>query len=609
MGLVYMAEQQQPVRRQVALKLVKPGMDSKQVIARFEAERQAVALMDHPNIAKVLDAGTTETGRPYFAMDLVRGMPISEFCDQKRLAVRERLELFIQVCQAVQHAHQKGIIHRDLKPTNVLVTMHDSVAVPKVIDFGIAKALGQSLTEHTLHTGFAQLVGTPLYMSPEQAELNQLGVDTRSDVYSLGVMLYELLTGMTPFDKETLTKAGLDEMRRIICEQESPRPSARVSTLQAAILSTVSDRRSIDPRRISLALRGELDWIVMKALEKDRSDRYESASALVRDIERFLNDEPVLACPPTVAYRFRKFARKHRAALSTALLVAASLLIGIVLSAWQAVRATTAEAQANTQRDDAQQQRNEAQKQRDEVKAVNEKLEATQAELRNTLYAAHMNLARNAWETKNIARLRTFLEQHVPQPGETDLRGFEWHYFQRLLHPELLTIRGHNATIQHVAYSPDGKRLASAAQGDEVKIWDSQTGRELLSLNSGADDSRFYPDVYLLKAEGRKIVWAPEFFVFPAWVKGADLMFAEAASWSRPIHVARRTGGHSAMIDVAREAKEHGVRRLIFAHIVQPFVPWRLGTAQLLVNSGSKGKSIDCGRVARDIRAGSCCGR
>jgi eukaryotic-like serine/threonine-protein kinase len=340
MGLVYMAQQQQPVRRLVALKLIKPGFDSKQTIARFEAEKQALAMMEHSNIARVLDAGTTETGRPYFVMELVRGIPINEFCDQKRLTVRERLELFVDVCRAVQHAHQKGIIHRDLKPTNVLVTMHDTVAVPKVIDFGIAKALGPQLTEHTLHTGFAQLVGTPLYMSPEQAEMNQLGVDTRSDIYSLGVMLYEVLTGTTPFHKETLSKAGLDEMRRMIREDEPPRPSARVSTLEAQALSTVSQRRSTDPRHISTALRGELDWIVMKALEKDRNHRYESASAFAADIQRYLGDEPVQACPPSVAYRLRKFVRRNQsrvmfAGLTTALF--AVMAIGSVAAYSQCV--------------------------------------------------------------------------------------------------------------------------------------------------------------------------------------------------------------------------------------------------------------------------------
>src|SRR4051812_7565253 len=317
-GVVYMAEQEKPVRRMVALKIIKPGMDTSQVIARFEAERQALAMMDHPHIAKVFDAGTTENGRPYFVMELVRGIPLNEFCEQQKLPVRQRLELFIQVCQAVQHAHQKGIIHRDLKPTNVLVTMHDVAAVPKVIDFGIAKALGPALTDHTLHTGFTQLVGTPLYMSPEQAQMNQLGVDTRSDVYSLGVLLYELLTGTTPFDKEALGGSGLEEMRRMIREDEPPRPSARVSSLQAQALSATSQRRGTDPRRVSATLRGELDWIVMKALEKDRGRRYESAGAFADDVERYLTDEPVLACPPTTMYKLHKFARKHKAAFATA---------------------------------------------------------------------------------------------------------------------------------------------------------------------------------------------------------------------------------------------------------------------------------------------------
>src|SRR5207253_9127890 len=345
-GVVYMAEQEEPVRRRVALKVIKLGMDTKAVIARFAAERQALALMDHPNIARVLDAGATDTGRPFFVMELVRGIKITDFCDQNDLSTTARLELFIQVCQAVQHAHQKGIIHRDLKPSNVLVTMHDVLAVPKVIDFGIAKALGQQLTEHTLHTGFAQLVGTPLYMSPEQAEMNQLGVDTRSDVYSLGVLLYELLTGTTPFDKETFSKVSLDEMRRMIREDDPLRPSARISTLHAPALSTISQRRSTDPRRISATLRGELDWIVMKALEKDRSRRYESASAFAADVQRYLSDEPVLACPPTTMYRFQKFARRHKPALAAAAAIAACLILGTTVSAWQAVRATTAEVQA-----------------------------------------------------------------------------------------------------------------------------------------------------------------------------------------------------------------------------------------------------------------------
>ena len=346
------------------------------------------------------------------------------------------------VCRAVQHAHQKGIIHRDLKPSNILVTLHDGVPVPKVIDFGVAKAMGQSLTEKTVYTALSQLVGTPLYMSPEQAEMNQLGVDTRSDVYSLGVLLYELLTGTTPFDKEALGGSGLEEMRRMIREDEPPRPSARVSSLQPEALSTTSQRRSTDPRRISAALHGELDWIVMKSLEKDRSRRYESASAFATDVQRYLDDEPVLAGPPSTMYKFHKFARKHRAALATAVAIAASLILGTTASAWQAVRATTAEAQANANATQAQEkaqeattQRDEAQKQRDEVRALNDRLQ-------HTLYASDMNLAQHAWEAGDIRRVRELLERHRPNPGESDLRHFEWHYLNRLCHQELLTLKG-----------------------------------------------------------------------------------------------------------------------------------------------------------------------
>jgi serine/threonine protein kinase len=353
MGVVYMAEQEQPLRRKVALKVIKPGMDSKQVIARFEAERQALALMDHPNIAKVLDAGATDTGRPYFVMELVKGIAITQFCDENRLTTRERLTLFVQVCQAVQHAHQKGIIHRDLKPSNVLVTLHDTVAVPKIIDFGIAKATQQPLTERTLVTHFTHMVGTPLYMSPEQAEMNSLDVDTRSDVYSLGVLLYELLTGTTPFESETLKQVGLDEMRRIIREEEPLRPSHRISTLKAEACSTISERRGVDGRRLRQLLQGELDWIVLKTLEKDRNRRYESASALAADVQRYLDDEPVTACPPSSGYRLRKFAQRNRQALITAGVVMAALLIATAVSCWQAVLARNAQHQAEADRDRA----------------------------------------------------------------------------------------------------------------------------------------------------------------------------------------------------------------------------------------------------------------
>jgi serine/threonine-protein kinase len=318
-GVVFMAEQAAPVRRKVALKVLKPGMDSRQVSARFEAERQALALMDHPNIARVLDGGQTSSGRPYFVMDLVKGLPITEYCDQARLALRERLELFVHLCQAVQHAHQKGIIHRDLKPSNVLVTVHDTRPVVKVIDFGIAKALGQELTDKTLFTGFAQMIGTPLYMSPEQAGQSGLDVDTRSDIYSLGVLLYELLTGTTPFDKERLRTVGYDELRRIIREEEPPRPSTRISTLGQAATTASANRKS-DPKQLSRLFRGELDWIVMKALEKDRNRRYDSANGFAADVGRYLADEPVQACPPSAWYRSRKFARRNKRRLAVAAL-------------------------------------------------------------------------------------------------------------------------------------------------------------------------------------------------------------------------------------------------------------------------------------------------
>ncbi len=328
-GVVFMAEQMQPVRRKVALKVLKPGMDTRQIVARFEAERQALALMDHANIAHVFDGGETATGRPYFVMELVRGIPITDFCDQNQLPIRERLELFVSVCQAVQHAHHKGIIHRDLKPSNVLIMSHDGMPVVKVIDFGIAKATGQQLTDKTLHTGFAQMIGTPLYMPPEQAGESGLDVDTRSDIYSLGVLLYELLTGTTPFEKERLRTVGHDEIRRIIREEEPAKPSTRLSTLGEAAATVSANRRS-DPKKLGQLMRGELDWIVMKALEKHRNRRYETANDFAADVQRYLNDEPVQACPPSRRYRFGKFARRNRAALLTTSAVVFAAVVAVV---------------------------------------------------------------------------------------------------------------------------------------------------------------------------------------------------------------------------------------------------------------------------------------
>jgi serine/threonine protein kinase/tetratricopeptide (TPR) repeat protein len=330
MGTVFMAEQTTPIRRQVALKVIKPGMDSRQIIARFEAERQALALMDHVNIARVLDAGSTESSRPYFVMELVHGVPITKYCDDNHLTPRERLELFVPVCQAIQHAHQKGIIHRDIKPSNVMITLYDGKPVPKVIDFGVAKAIEHKLTERTLFTQYGTMVGTLEYMSPEQAEMSALGVDTRSDVYSLGVLVYELLTGSTPLGHNRIKEAAFPEVLRMIKEEEPPRPSVRLSSTGAA-LATISAQRHMEPARLTKLVRGELDWIVMKSLEKDRNRRYETASAFALDVERYLRDEPVQACPPSAWYRFCKMARKNRRAFVSAVAVALTLVLAIVV--------------------------------------------------------------------------------------------------------------------------------------------------------------------------------------------------------------------------------------------------------------------------------------
>ena len=481
-----MADQTEPVKRRVALKIIKPGMDTRQVIARFEAERQALAMMDHPNIARVLDAGTTDSGRPYFVMELVKGVPITQFCDEEHLTPRERLELFVPVCHALQHAHQKGVIHRDIKPSNVLVAKYDDHPVPKVIDFGVAKATERHLTEKTVFTQFGQILGTVDYMSPEQAELNQLDIDTRSDIYSSGVLLYELLAGETPFDRQRLRSAAFDELLKIIREEEPPRPSLRLSGSHS--LPSIAANWHTEPKKLSALVCGELDWIVMKALEKDRTRRYETANGFAADIKRYLTDEPVDACPPSASYLLRKFVRRNKTAFVVGAVVATALVVGLGVAAWQSVRATLALSGERAARATVETERAEVRKQRDEAQL--QRLEAIrQRDLaKQHRYFAVMRQAHQDWLNGQIARLHKVLGSCVPTGYQPDLRGWEWYYLLSLCHRDLLTLRGHADLISAVAWSPDGRFLASASFDRAVKIWDSVSGNEIRTLSGPAGE-------------------------------------------------------------------------------------------------------------------------
>lgn len=518
MGIVYLAQQQRPIQRQVALKLIKPGLDSRHVIARFEAERQALALMNHPNIARVFDAGATVLGQPFFVMELVKGVPITQYCDDRRLDARQRLALLREVCDAVQHAHQKGIIHRDLKPSNVLVAEYDDRAVPKIIDFGVAKATQQSLTEKTMFTEIGSVIGTVEYMSPEQAQVNQLDVDTRSDVYSLGVLLYELLAGETPFSRERLRSVALDEMLRIIREEEPSRPSIKIAS--SISLPSVAANRSVEPVRLRMLVSGELDWIVMKSLEKERKRRYQTATAMADDIGRYLDDAPVSACPPSILYRLRKTTRRNKAAIATTLAVAATLIVGIIGTSWQALRAErerrlavessqaaeTARENETSQRQLAETQRDRAVKaeQRAEVAAAQERTQRLAAEsarkyaieqellARKNLYSADMNLAYQAFERNEMPRALELLYRHVPGSGEPDWRSFEWYYLLEKFRREDLvvpTFRG------HPTFSPDGRQLALGYASD-LQIWNIDDHSLVRTIKDAAtgDPTTYSPD-------------------------------------------------------------------------------------------------------------------
>jgi WD40 repeat protein/serine/threonine protein kinase len=504
MGTVWLAEQSSPVKRRVAIKMIKIGMDSRQILSRFKAERQALAIMDHPNIAKIFDGGLTKHGRPYFVMEYVRGVPITKYCDDSRVPLKERLDLFLNVCLAVQHAHQKGIIHRDLKPSNILVSVVDGKPVPKVIDFGLAKAMYQPLSDHSVFTFHGMMLGTPLYMSPEQATENNSDIDIRSDIYSLGVILYELLVGTTPLERTQFNRAAWNEVLRMIKEVDPPSPSSRLST--SGQMASIAAQRSIEPLQLRKAITGELDWIVMKSLEKDRNRRYESAISFAKDIEFFLSNEPVSAVPPSAFYRFKKLVRKHRLAMTAAALIAMSLTVGIILAIWFALLAHRAKLEATAKATEVEEEKSKVELERDranqnerlalekaaesnaaQLEAQREALRAKHEEAKavaalekveSTMARTNYHLAVTRWESGKVREAVAYLDA-IPAKH----RHFEW-YFDRRLFDGFEWGSEVPYLVSSLRYSPDGKRLIGSLSNGEIRVWNPRNGNLVKTIPS-----------------------------------------------------------------------------------------------------------------------------